>query len=52
MIAKLRSTLRRQLDRQMTRFKRTNPEFYAGYLAARVIVDKGGGGGKKPSPPS
>ena len=50
MVSKLRSTLRRQLDRQMTRFKRSNPEFYAGYLAARVIVDKGGGGGKKPAP--
>jgi hypothetical protein len=52
LIAKLRSTLRRQLDRQMTRFKRSNPEFYAGYLAARVIVDKGGGGGKKPTSPA
>jgi len=54
MVTKLRSTLRRQLDRLMTPFKRTNPEFYAGYLAARVIVDKGGGGGKKqpPTPPA
>lgn len=47
LVTTLRSTLRRQLDRQMTRFKRTNGEFYAGYLAARVIVDKSGGGGKK-----
>jgi hypothetical protein len=50
MIANLRSILRRQLDRQMTTFKRSNAEFYAGYLAARVIVDRGGGGGKKPAP--
>jgi hypothetical protein len=51
MLATLRSTLRRQLDRQMTTFKRSNAEFYAGYLSARVIVDRGGGGGKKPTPP-
>ncbi len=49
-IANLRSILRRQLDRQMTAFKRSNPEFYAGYLSARVIVDRGGSGGKKPAP--
>ena len=49
MIANLRSLLRRQLDRQMTTYKRSNAEFYAGYLAARVIVDRGGGGGKKPA---
>jgi len=50
MIATLRSTLRRQLDRQMTAFRRSNGEFYAGYLAARVIVDRGGSGSKKPAP--
>jgi len=52
MIANLHSILRRQLDRQMTTFKRTNAEFYAGYLSARVIVARGGGGGKKPAPTS
>jgi len=52
MIANLRSILRRQLDRQMTTYKRSNAEFYAGYLSARVIVDRGGGGGKKPTPPA
>lgn len=51
LISNLRSTLRRQLDRQMTSFKRKQPEFYAGYLTARVIVDRGGNGGQaKPSP--
>jgi hypothetical protein len=50
LIAKLRSTFRRQLDRQMTRFKRPNGEFYAGYLAARVIVDKGAPAKKKTLP--
>ena len=34
------SLLRNQLDKQMTRFKRTNPEFYGGYHAARVIVNR------------
>jgi len=34
------SLLRRQLDKQMTKFKKTNPEFYAGYQAARVIVNR------------
>ena len=34
------SLLRNQLDKQMTKFKRTNPEFYAGYHAARVIVHR------------
>jgi len=52
MIASLRSILRRQLDRQMTTFKRSNAEFYAAYLSARVIVDRGGSGGKKPAPPA
>jgi hypothetical protein len=26
----------------MVIYKKSNPEFYAGYLAARVIVDRGG----------
>jgi hypothetical protein len=28
------------LDKQMTKFKKTNPEFYAGYQAARMIVSR------------
>jgi len=51
LISRLRSILRRQLDRQMTMFKRTNAEFYAGYLAARVIVDRGGSSPTPPTPP-
>ena len=34
------SLLRKQLDKQMTKFKTTNPEFYAGYHAARSIVNR------------
>ena len=37
----LLSILRRRLDRQMLVFKQTQPEFYAGYLGSRVIVDRG-----------
>ena len=31
--------LTKKLDKVMKRFKNTNPTFYKGYLAARVIVD-------------
>jgi hypothetical protein len=37
------SILRNRLDKQLLMFKKTNPEFYAGYLSARVVVDRGGG---------
>lgn len=50
-IANVTSLLRNRLDKLMTRFKKSNPEFYAGYLAARVIVDRGGSGGSTPTPP-
>src|SRR6266550_4079107 len=48
----VRSILRRRLDRQMTMFKRSNPEFYAGYLSARVIVDRRGHSGQPAPTPS
>ncbi len=48
----LLTVLRRQLDRQMLVFKQTQPEFYAGYLAARVIVDRGNPAKKKDTPPA
>ena len=44
--------LRRRMDKMMTKFKKTNPEFYAGYLSARVIVDRGGSGGASPVSPT
>lgn len=34
------SLLRRQLDKQMTHFKLSQPEFFAGYRAARVVVNR------------
>lgn len=42
--------LRDRLDKQMTKFRLTNPEFYAGYQSARVVVDRGGSG--PPTPPT
>ena len=51
LITSLLSTLRRRLDRQMLAYKQTQPEFYAGYLGARVIVDRGAPAKKKPTPP-
>jgi len=47
------SLLRNQLDKQMTKFKRTNPEFFAGYHAARVIVHRRSHhAAKQPVPPA
>jgi len=37
----------------MTKFRLSNPEFYAGYLSARVVVDRGGSApAKPPTPPT
>jgi hypothetical protein len=40
MVQSTRSVFRNQLDKLMTRFRRTHPEFYAGYFTARVIVNR------------
>lgn len=42
------SLLRNRLDKEMLMFKKSNPEFYAGYVSARVILDRGG---RKSAPP-
>ena len=53
LVSSLLSTMRRQLDRQMTGLKAGNPEFYSGYVAAREIVDRGNPAKKKtPAPPA
>ena len=45
------SLLRNHLDKQMLMFKKSNPEFYAGYQSARVIVDHGSRkNGSQPAP--
>lgn len=48
----LTSLLRNRLDKQMTKFKKSQPEFYAGYRSVRVIVDRGGSGGPAPPAPA
>jgi hypothetical protein len=35
-----RSLFRNQIDKLMTPFRKTKPEFYTGYFAARVIVNR------------
>lgn len=54
LISSTTSILRNRLDKQMTKFKKSHPEFYAGYRTARVIVDRGGRSGPEqtPTPPS
>jgi hypothetical protein len=49
MVETTRSLFRTQLDKLMTPFRKTNPEFYTGYFAARVIVDRAG---TRPSAPT
>jgi hypothetical protein len=46
-----RGIFRNRIDKMMRIFQKPNPEFYAGYLAARVIVDRPGTQGGPPSPP-
>jgi hypothetical protein len=36
----VRGIYRNELDKMMTRFKKTQPDFYKAYFAARVIVDR------------
>ncbi len=49
-IRAVKTVLRTRLDKLMTGFRKTDPEFYAGYLAARVIVDRRGPGGDEETP--
>jgi hypothetical protein len=41
-VKSVNSILRNQLDKEMLMFKKSNPEFYAGYVSARVVVNRGG----------
>lgn len=49
-IQAVRLLLRNRIDKLMTKFRHTHPEFVAGYRAARVIVDRPGGGGAEKPP--
>jgi hypothetical protein len=44
--------LRDRLDRQMTKFRKTQPEFYAGYQSARVVVNRSGKAATPLAPPT
>ena len=39
-VKSVKSILRNQLDKEMLLFKKNNPDFYAGYVSARVVVDR------------
>jgi len=41
-VAKASRILRGRIDKLVTKFRQTNPDFVAGYRVARVIVDRGG----------
>ncbi len=49
-ILAVRLLLRNRLDKLVTKFRKTHPEFVAGYESARVIVDRLGGGGAEKAP--
>jgi hypothetical protein len=53
-IGTVRSIFRNELDKMMTAFKRSNPDFYNGYFAARVIVNRAATrtAAKKTEPPA
>ncbi|MBS0660782.1 MAG: hypothetical protein JSR82_21395 [Verrucomicrobia bacterium] len=43
-VSAMKEFLRERLDRQMRRFRRSQPEFYAEYRGARVVLGENGGG--------
>lgn len=47
----VKSVLRNQLDKEMLLFKKNYPDFYTGYMAARVTVDRHGHGTSVPPQP-
>jgi hypothetical protein len=53
LIANVRSIFRNEIDKMMTPYKKSNPDFYNGYFAARVIVNRAASHAapKKPTPP-
>jgi len=40
LIANACSIFRKEIDKMVTKFRKTNPDFYNGYFAARVIVNR------------
>jgi len=54
LIANVRSIFRNEIDKMMTPYKKSNPDFYNGYFAARVIVNRAAthAAPKKPTTPT
>ena len=40
LIANVRGIFRNEIDKMMTLYRKANPDFYNGYFAARVIVNR------------
>lgn len=51
LISTTRSLFRNQIDKMMTPFRKSNPDFYTGYFAARVIVNRAATQGPPPASP-
>jgi hypothetical protein len=51
LIANARSIFRNEIDKMVTLKKKNNPVFYAGYFAARMIVNRAATMAKKPATP-
>jgi hypothetical protein len=54
LIANVRSIFRNEIDKMMTPFRKSNADFYNGYFAARVIIDRAAShvpAKKPPTPP-
>jgi len=50
-VKQVKSILRNQLDKEMRLFKKSNPDFYAGYQSARVTINRHGQtGNQQPTP--
>jgi hypothetical protein len=54
LIANVRSIFRNEIDKMVTKKKKANPDFYAGYFAARIIVNRAAthAAPKPPAPPA
>jgi len=52
LIANVRSIFRNEIDKMMTPFKKSNPDFYRGYFAARVVIDRTGTHAPPTPPPA
>jgi hypothetical protein len=54
LMANVRSIFRNEIDKMVTKKKKANPDFYAGYFAARIIVNRAAthAAPKKPAAPT